>query len=242
MWNTPVKTKTFTGPYALVLAYGLKEMYERLKYCLECNDEDDHHFGYRAYAQLTLEQKVWTLHRIAFGLLDRKTPIIPLTDYLEAGVATLFREVEGCIEVEIDTFRDIKNDEDKDFRNWCFSTRRAILAVHEKEGRNKLPFVEESEDILRLECEDIEQWRVAVEHLECNVLWDSDYDMNEFADMNPDAEEVAKIKLGIADDYFSTIPNDPKLPEVEKLMKEIAKLCDRVIKREEKYLQIEHTI
>lgn len=231
MWHTPEGKRTFTGPYALVLAYGLKAMHEQLEYCYEV-DEDDHEFGYRAFATLTLEQKVWALHKIAFGLLDKKTPIAPLVAYLEAGVATIFHELIGCVEVEIDFAK-----EDGEAEDWHFNTRRAILTVHEKESRNDPPFVEDDEEPLRLECDDIEQWKMAVEYLEDEVLWDADYEMESTADMPPEHDAAFKQEMGIADSYYNAIPNDPHSPQAIKLLKEVEKLCDRVISREEKKLK-----
>lgn len=76
MWHTPEGERTFS----LILAYALQAMFEQLDYCYEV-DEGGYEFGCRAFAALTLEQKVWALHKIAFGLLDMKTPIAPLVVY-----------------------------------------------------------------------------------------------------------------------------------------------------------------
>jgi hypothetical protein len=235
MWNAASGKKTFTGPYALMLAYSLQEMVEKLEYCYEV-DENDHCFGCKAFACLTLEQKVWTLHKVTFGLLDRKTPIVPLTAYLEAAVATIFDVLEDLVEIEIDMFRDAVNESDEE-QNWCFDVRRAILTVHEKEGRNLPPFVEADEKPLTLKCENIKEWKMAIEYMVDEILWDADYDMDMFVDMPPKACAETKAILGIVDDYYSSIPNDPTPEEAGQLLKETNKLCQRVINREKNKLK-----
>lgn len=231
MWHAPGGEKTFSGPYALVLAYGIHSLTEHFEYCYDV-DEDDHRIGYRAFAELTLEQKIWTLHQVAFGLLDKRTPVISLAAYFEAGVATIFHEVVGKVELEIDYVK-----EDGKPLSWHFDTRRAILAVHDEAGRNEPPFLEADEERLRLECDEIAPWKTAVEFLENAVLWDADYDMETTVDMSPEEDATVKKRLGIAGEYYTAIPHDPKKPEALKLLKEAEKLCERVIKREKKKLK-----
>ena len=229
MWHTSEQVKTFAGAFSLVLAYGLDDMLEHLEYCYEV-DEDDHRFGHKAFAYLTLEQKVWTVHKVAFGLLDRKIPIVPLTAYSEATVATIFRRLEDLVTIEID-----KVIVDKDESDLCYVVRRAILAVHEEAGRNSPDFIDDDEP-LKTECVDIDKWKVAIECIEECILWDNDYDRCTFGDGHPDLDAKMREIFGIDDDYFSAIPDDPKPTVAKKLLRETQKLCDRVIKREEKKL------
>ncbi len=105
MWHVPGGDRSFTGPYSLLLAYGLSEIIERLTFCYEEND-DEHRFGYKAFANLTLEQKAWTIHQVAFGLLDEKTPIVPLVAFNEAAIASIFPALEDLVSMEIDSTRE----------------------------------------------------------------------------------------------------------------------------------------
>ena len=229
MWHTSEPVETFAGALSLVLAYGLDDMLEHLYYCYEV-DEDDHHFGHRAFANLTLEQKAWTVHKVAFGLLDRKTPIVPLTAYVEATVATIFRRMEDLVTIEIDRIT-----VDKDESDLWYAVRRAILAVHEEAGRNSPDFIG-NDELLKLECVDIDKWKVAIECIEECILWDMDYDIHTIEDESPDRAAQKKRVFGIDNDYFSAIPDEPKTAAAKKLLQETQKLCDRVIKREEKKL------
>jgi len=227
MWHTSEKVKTFAGAFSFLLAYGLDEMLELLENCYEFED-DDHRFGHRAFANLTLEQKVWTVHKVAFGLLDRKTPIVPLTAYTEATVATIFRRIEDLVTFEIDMETD-----DDDESGLRYTVRRAILAVHEETGLDSPDIIDDDEP-LKADCADMDEWKFAIESIECTILWDMDYDIRTFEDGPPDLNAKKRQKFGIDDDYFSAIPDDPKPAEAKKLLRETRKLCDRVIKREEK--------
>jgi hypothetical protein len=52
-----------------------------------------------------------------------------------------------------------------------------------------------------------------------------------------EADSEAKEIFGIADDYFSSIPDDPNPNEAMRLLNETNKLCQRVIKREKNKLK-----
>jgi len=227
MWHTAEKVETFAGAFSFLLAYGLDDMLEHLQDCYESEDYG-HRFGHRVFANLTLEQKTWTLHKVAFGLLDRKTPIVPLTAYSEATVATIFRQIENLVTFEID-MEPVYAEES----GWRFAVRQAILAVHEEVGLDSPDFIDDDEP-LKAECADMDEWKFAIESIECTILWDMDYDIRTFEDGHPDIDAQKRKKFGIDDDYFSAIPDDPKPAEAKKLLREARKLCDRVIKREKK--------
>jgi len=235
MWHTSENIETFTGSIALVIAYGVNEMLEILEDCYDSLEsgfdlnDDEHCFGHKAFARLTLEQKIWTLHKVAFGLLDQKIPVVRLTAYLEATVATIFRQVEDLVTIEIDVVR-----VDNDKQDIWYAVRRAILAVHEKEGWNSPDHISDDEP-LKVDCEDIEEWKIAIGQIESSILWDMDYDLTPI-DKHPSLDAAWRSQFSIDDDYFTAIPKDPKPAEAGKLLRKTSKLCDRVIKREEKKL------
>lgn len=231
MWHTPHGDKTFTGPTALVLAYGLNDMVTSMEdgFDLGCEWQ----FDYRAFDCLTFEQKAWTLRRVAYSLLDGKTPAVELHAFSEAAVANVLKTVEALVEQEMMGEEDAPADEKELYTH----VRRALVAVHESEGLGVSTSPdEEVETPLTLECEEREPWLWVIEYLfEC-ILWDLDFTMDEFLDMNPEQAVERKAMLTIADDYFSEIPDDPGTDEARKLLKEVRKLCNRVIRREEKKL------
>ena len=100
MWNAPNGHTTFTGPLAFLLAQGIWAITSDLEASFEYDDEFCD-YGHPAFDRLTNEQKAWTLHKVAFGLLDRKTEVVHLMAYLEATIATVFRQIEVDLDVEI---------------------------------------------------------------------------------------------------------------------------------------------
>ena len=217
-----------------MLAYGLSDMLEWMECSLD-DDEDENDYlpdEIERFANLTLEQKAWTVHLVAFGLLDRRTPIVPLTAYTEATVATIFRTIENMVQMEIDFVENLAENETVD---GLYDVRRAIWTVHEEAGRNSADFIDD--EPLKVECADIEQWKEAVHSIEFSILWDTDYAITTFEDGHPELDALKRARFTIDDNYFSAIPDDPRPAEAKRLMQEAQKLCDRVIKREEKKLR-----
>jgi len=231
MWHAPDGPTTFTGPFAVVLAEGIQSMASELERGLD--DDDFCEYGHRAFDRLTTEQKIWSLHAVAFGLLDKNTQVDDyLTAYLEATVATIFRCLEEALGVEIDLAH---NDPKDDY----FFFRRIILAAYEESGGNSPDILEEMDEApLRVECDEFKEWEWAIESLETKVFWDMDYDITTFDDMPADESATLKRRYGILDDYYTAIPNDPTRTEALKLLEDIQQLCDRVIAGDHKYSEV----
>lgn len=228
MWHAPEGQTTFTGPFAIALAYSIWDMISELEANLEEPDVCCH--GHRAFDRLTSEQKAWAIHQVAFGLLDKKTEIVPLMAYVEATVATIFRRMEENIDGEIQLTPDYP---DEDYS----SLRRAVLGAYELAGGNSPDMLMDDEEPLRVECDVLGEWKSVIEMLEESILWDSDYDLDVFDDMPPQQGGQLKAQHGILDDYFTAVPEDPTRTDAVKLLKDTRKLCNRIIAREEKKLK-----
>jgi hypothetical protein len=258
MWRASSGTKTFSGAYALMLAQGIDELTDRIQETIDSDDieeEDNLRFGHRAFDSLTLEQKIWTLHKVAHGLLDEKTPACELTAFLEATVASIFRVLEENIIIEIDIANDYDDDEffdDEDVYDQ-FYWRRIILNASKSTMENDSISNDDDNDNdddddnnsddneideqLTVECNEEDKWNFVIGYLEDEIFWDSDYDFDEFDDLAPDNASQLKQLFGVHDTYFSSIPDDPSRPDALNLLKAVNKLCSRVIKREEKQLK-----
>ena len=224
MWRTPKGEKILTGPLGLLFAEGLRSMADEMRNCLEF--DDDFGVGIRAFDGLTTEQKIWSMHKVAFGLFDEHMPPCPLVAYLEATVAVIFEQIESCICIEIDM------EDDDDFQEYKFHWRQLLLDAFELTELNDPEFLEEDESPLTVESTEIEHWQDALGYLRCEVFWDDDYLYDDFNDYPPEVHEEVLTKLRIAEDYYSSIPPDPSTEEVKKLLKEFSNFCDEVIKRE----------
>ena len=236
MWRTPDGEKTFTGPYALMLARGLRMLVDQLLEAIH-DDDEECQIGYRAFDCLTTEQQVWTLHRVAHGLLDEKTPVCELTAFLEAAIAGMFRALEEAIEMEIG----LADEPDEIFEgtpDGRFYWRKTMLVPYELVGGNDAENLEEDVEPLTVDCDDEERWELVSEVLESHVLWDTDYELDDFDDFDPKKGSLLKAMFRAGNDYYSSIPQDPKRPAANKLLKATADLCDAVAEREEKAMKL----
>jgi hypothetical protein len=249
MWRTPFGTKTFSGTYALMLARGILELIDHIQESLE-EEDDDFRVGHRAFDCLTLEQKIWTLHKVTHGLLDKKTPACELSAFVEATIACVFRVLEDSVMIEIDMANDFDDDseENSDDSYDHFYWRKTLFAPYYeliKESNAETSEEEESEDneeeeeieLIDVESEEEDDWEMVIEIMESQVLWDADYDLDEFEDIDPDNSDLLKQLLGMQDTYFSSIPDDPARPEALVLLKEARKFCNGIVRREEKLLK-----
>ncbi len=85
---------------------------------------------------------------------------------------------------------------------------------------------------MTVECDDIEMWRNGpLDRAYDLVLWDGDYDDDVTVDSRPEITEKIKSVFRINDDYYSSIPDDPKPSTARKLLKEADRLCDRIIEQ-----------
>lgn len=226
MWHAPEGETTFTGPFAVALAQCINGLASELETSLDYGAVCE--YGHRAFDRLTDEQKIWAIHQVAFGLLDENTEVVPLMAYVEATVATVIRRMEGDIVSEIYLAED--DPDEPEF----FSLRRAVHGAYELAGGNSSDMLMDDEEPLRAECADPDEWQGAIEMLETQIFWDYDFDLDVFDDMSPQASGQLKSQHGILDDYFTAVPEDPKRPDAEILLRETRELCDRVIAREEK--------
>jgi hypothetical protein len=125
MWHTSTDIETHTGPLAFILASSLHEMLQWLLDAHEMDENDDSLVGYPAFVSQTLEQKAWTLNKIAFSLLIEETPVFPLSAYSEAALDSVLQHAEGLLEMEIE----ISKNEDNDDTNYYYLQRKALLLL-----------------------------------------------------------------------------------------------------------------
>jgi len=207
-------------------------MLEWLLNAYELDDDYDGLMGYPAFVSQTLAQKAWTLHKIAFCLLNKETPVFSLTAYSEATLDAVLGNVETLIVSDIEC----SGNEDDDDPEYWYLLRRAILAVVNIIDPELL-VEDDGTPPLTAECSDVERWETAMGYIFSSIMWDKDYADVELEDMPPEVSKEVKNFLGILDDYCTAIPYDPKMDEAVKLINEAQGLCKQVITREEKILR-----
>lgn len=224
MWHAPEGEMTFSGPYGLMLANGIRSMVDEL--ITSTQFDDPYELGCKAFDSMTEEQKIWTLHKVAFGLLDEKTPKCELYAYLEATVAGIFQQLHWNVQSEIDMAADWgPEDETIDAFFW----RKLIWNVYESKDYNDPENLDEDEKLLAPESTDREEWKIALDALEEEVLWDNDFALDFFYDMPPGARKESSMKS----DYYTAVPADPKRDEAKAILKATAQFCDGIIAKGE---------
>ena len=225
MWRTPRGNRTLTGPMAVLIAEGISSIAQQLRDMYELGGEDELEYGMEAFDDLTSEQKVWTLHKVGFGLLSEDTPVVPHTAALEATIMVVFLETICNIEIEIDIER--LGDREHDWQ-W---NRKRLLNAYEQTGLNDPENLEDDEEPLTAGSMDIQDWKNALDCLEDDIFWDHDFAMS-FADLPPEAAKAAREQMTIDEDYYSVIPDDPQPEAAKRLLSELMALCDHVIQQE----------
>jgi hypothetical protein len=201
MWNTSKGKRTLKGAEAALFSEGLLTLIDDSSNW----DFEDYPMGIKAYDTLTPGQQVSALWSIAYGLLKDDVKPIKHTAALEGAIATVFRQIEDRLEVELDD------------TGSGFEWRKLVNAARKAAG---------AEDLLSLDCADLDAWQFEIEQLEDNILWDNDFDTNELAmDLPPEQAEPFREIMGIPDDYALTLPEDLDPKQMEATLAEIRKLC-----------------
>jgi len=148
-------------------------------------------------------------HTIARALLCEDEPAPALTATVEASVWCVFQHVRDLLEVEIEDPL-----EERRQPSW----RQLVLAAsRETQVTDHLPDENSTEKA---------DWEFLIDCLEGRVLWDYDWQLEDSVDLAPDASQRLKDELGIADDYFVTVPPDPSDAEAERLLQQLIELTD----------------
>jgi hypothetical protein len=161
---------------------------------------------------LTRNQKIATYHAVARALLfeDESPPV--LTAVVEGAVASVYRHVRDMIGLELDD-ADV-DDVDFDFGELPEgpSWRERTVAAGREVGIEDLP------DPYG---QDFDDWDLLIGCLEDHLLWDEDWEMVDHLDASPEVARRIKDELGILDDYFVAVSNDPSDTEAERLLAEL---------------------
>ena len=166
-------------------------------------------FDVAAFGNLQRNQKIAVLHTVAKALLCNEEPAPELTASIEAAAAMVFRHAADMVSMELN-----EPHETTAGPLW----RELIRAACHDAGIEDLP------DVLPATNDDPDAWTLLVDCLEGRVLWDNDWEMDQFLDADPDVGRRMRRELGISDDYFVAVPPDPTDAEVERLLGELREL------------------
>ena len=146
------------------------------------DDEDSIYGGARVFNQMTRTQQLASLELVTKSLFHETEDCLELNAWNEATLATILSEIRTLLHLEID-----EGNEDE--------IRRVIFRLTEC-------------DVSRDDWNDWSEWDSILDEYEDRFLWDNDFEDTEITDMPPDCADSVRQMMGIADEYYATVPPD----------------------------------
>lgn len=213
MWHTSDGDRTLVGAEAALIRAAVADMIDSLR------DEadgliDEYPCGVKLFDELSWQQRLALLARVANALLDVKVRAPELTAVNEATVAALYAHVNRNLAIELDEAKDRGLPEDYDKYYW-----RRLIAACQGEPNDEF--------YVKWKSANSGDWAVLVETLQDQILWDADWDMPElFMDEEPEVSQDRKDQLGILDDYYTDLAPDLRDADVPAVFAVLEKLTE----------------
>lgn len=189
MWRTPLGNRTLVGAEAELIRESVANMADMLQ-----EVADEWPCGVELFDELSWEQRLALLARVAGALLKPDVPTPKVSAVNEAAVAGIFAQIHRNLIIELDTASEPQLPADYDIYYW----RRRIAACQEPPQSNEDFFLNE-------QCVELREWEVLLDCLADQILWDADWDMPDlFLDAEPKLSRARRRRLGIEKDYFTT--------------------------------------
>lgn len=196
MWRTSQGERVLTGGEAAAFKAGLSDLVEDL-----AEWRHDQSTGVEAFDALSYGQRLALLVDLAGALLNPSVPPPSHTSANEAAVHAIYRQLFTLIEVELDSDTPATNARQL-VRTACFE--RGLDALSDTD-------------------DDLDAWRIAVETLSDQVLWDRDFeDGAMFLDAAP--ESVNRDEVGVGVEYFATVSRELRDAEIEPTLVQLRQL------------------
>lgn len=223
MWHTSRGDRTLRGDEAALVRNAIDAMVDTLLIHIDDDLEDiggSCESGVALYDALSPSQRIGLLHDVAKHLLTETESTLPLSAPVEATVAAIFVDIRDQIAIEID-FPSTQSKTSEDEPSW----RQMVLQAFQ--SLRRLPDGEEEaedcdpldDDLPEASSRDMDPWEYLVESLVDSILWDRDFEMAEsFLDVDPGVSRQRRRLLGIDEDYFTSVPPDPRPDEVFDLI------------------------
>jgi hypothetical protein len=193
MWRTPIGDRILNPAEAALFQEALGTLYDMLQ------DLDDLETGVRVFDDLRRDQKTVLLAGVSKALLFENVPAPSLTAIWEGTVAAVLNHVKWTVFSEIESQTGQPGD---------YIWRRLVLNAATEAEVEPLPAEKEEAE---------EEWHYVIEELADRLLWDRDFETGELLwDVPPDEAKAIRDTLRISDGYFSTLPPEPTLGEVEE--------------------------
>ena len=218
MWETSQGIRTLGGAEAYLVRELVHYLHDQILVGIEIGEP--HFSDVSVFDSLQPTQQLAMLHTVAEGLLDSSKAPPKLTATCEGTIYAIFRELETLIEAEVGFEQQLAK---SSHRLRALARDAWIGGCQQSNEKNVLGNAElTGTNIPDLKCTDMEQWTDFVELIADHILWDRDFQFeNIVGDASPDQAEVIKRQLGINNDYYSTIANDIREIDVERISAKI---------------------
>lgn len=150
-------------------------------------DEESFFDGASVFDRMSRSQQLASLEVVARYLFHQTPECLPLTAWSEATLASVLHEIRTFVHLEID-----EGDSD--------AHRRTILDM--------LNAHDDIEDM-----DSLDEWNCLLDAYEDRFLWDLDYEDDDVTDLPPEHSRRTRLMMGIAHDYYSSIPHDLRADE-----------------------------
>lgn len=228
MWQTSHGDRILAGAEARLVLIGIGHLRDMITAAVDEGCPYDTEV--ELFNQLQPTQQLAVLHEVAFALLDPTVDVPELTAIREATVYVLFRELIGLVEMEVE-LSNCLSEPRIDTRVQINAALKEGVQLIGEDWSQDFELEDESvnDRVLEDSCEDLIQWRKAIESLADQILWDRDFELEElFADHDPEQTREVKQMMGISDDYFS-IPA-PDSQQYLQLDRELVELSRSALK------------
>jgi len=217
MWRTQAGERLLRGAEARLIRLALGVLVDQVEEEIDGLRESlEFGFGIPIFDRLQGRQKLALLADVGHHLLRSTDPPPPLTAINESAVAVLYRVIEDWVRTDVDMEEAIRETLGEDPFEW----RRLLLDAY----RESFP---DDEDVPTEKSRDMNEWGQLIECLETRVLWDADYlDEDLYADQAPEAGQMLKNQMGVADEYFRAVAPDPDDRELPGIRDRLQALID----------------
>lgn len=205
MWRMQSGERVLTKAEWACLAMGVDFLFDQVDFDVKY-ETDDAETGIPVFDRLTAEQKLLILAEVAEALVRKKVPWPDLTAVREATVAAMFESLEFIISLEVAADRPKKQ---------RTTIRELLLAALADDPPEEMP---------KAKCTDESEWELMVECFADRVLWDRDFNLDQVADLPPEAAAKADESFGFGEGYFSAVAAEPNADALAKARKKLRKL------------------
>ena len=211
MWRTQTGVRTLKGAEAKLIRESLDQMCDMLRE-EHLQDAEQWEYDVRVFDQLACNQRIALLAEVARYLLTETDDYPSLNAINEGTVGAIYENIRVNIIIELDESNLNDKPEIAEISSW----RSLILAACAEAGFEDLPDANNH---------DYNEWKINLDILEEQVLWDRDFENSNFyLDLSPETGKPLKDYMRIDDDYFTAIPADPTDKEVEIALETLMKL------------------